>query len=352
MKKSGVWLISFVLVLLLILTGCSEEKKKVTLKEDPYTKSEVIMGTIVKLSVYDKGKKEAINKGFKRIRELAIKIDINDEFDQESEVDKINAASGVKPVVVDKSIYRLIKRGILYSKETGGSKDITIGPITLLWHIGFSDAKKPTDKEIKQRLPLVGYKNVVLNDKKHSVYLKKKGMKLDLGGIAKGFIADEVEKVFQKEGVTSSIIDLGGNVLVHGKNPSHNVFKVGIQDPFSPRGELIGYLPAHNKSVVTSGIYERYLEVDGVKYHHLFDPKTGYPFKNNVAGVTIVSKKSLTGDGLSSAAFSEGIQKGLAFIEKQKGVEAIFVSKDKKVYLTSGLKNKFHLTSKKFKLVN
>lgn len=348
MKRKGIWLLSITVAALLVLAGCGEEKKKVELKDEPYTKSEVIMGTIVKLKVYDKDKEAALEKGFKRIRELAIKIDINNEFKQESEVDKINAASGIKPVSVDKNIYKLIKRGILYSKETGGSKDITIGPITLLWHIGFPDAKKPTDKEIKGRLPLVGYQNVVLNDKEHSVFLKKKGMKLDLGGIAKGFIADEVQKVFNKEGVQSSIIDLGGNVLIHGNSPSGDVFKVGIQDPFSSRGQLIGYLPAHNKSIVTSGIYERYLEVDGVKYHHLFDPKTGYPFKNNIAGVSIISDKSLTGDGLSSAAFSEGIKNGLAFIEKQKGVEAIFVSKDKKVYITSGLKGKFHLTAKNF----
>ncbi|MBC1522014.1 FAD:protein FMN transferase [Listeria aquatica] len=358
MKKRK-WIALLFLALIVALAGCGKSEttdkkqaEKTTILETPYKKTEFLMGTVVTLSIYDKGKEKVLDKGFDRVKDLADKIDVNDEKTRTSEVDKINAASGVKAVKVDDDIYYLIKEGLKFSAQTGGSKDITIGPITSLWHIGFPDARKPSQSEIDERLPLIGYKNVELNDQNKTVYLKKKGMELDLGGIAKGFIADEVKKVFKENGVTTAIIDLGGNILLEGESPKGKDWNVGIQDPFSPRNTILGKLPETDKSIVTSGIYERYLEVDGKKYHHLFDPTTGYPFDNDVAGVTIISKKSITGDGLSSAAFSKGIDEGLAFIEKHKGVEAIFVSKEKKVYITSGLKGKFELTSSEFKMGN
>ncbi|WP_163654628.1 FAD:protein FMN transferase [Listeria sp. PSOL-1] len=357
MKKKGFTIIIFSCLTLLLAScassGNSSGKKDTrNLITTPYAKTEFLMGTVVTLKIYDNGKEAVLDKGFKRVRELADKIDVNDEEKRSSQVDKINAASGKQPVKVDNDIYYLIKEGIKYSQATGGSKDISIGPITSLWHIGFPDARKPAQSEINQRLPLIGYKNIELNDQNKTVYLKKAGMQLDLGGIAKGFIADQVEQVFKANGVTTSIIDLGGNVIVQGESPKGGDWNVGIQDPFSPRGTILGKLPEQNKSIVTSGIYERFLEVDGKKYHHLFNPKTGYPFDNDIAGVSIISDQSITGDGLSSAAFSEGIESGLKFIKKQKGVEAIFVSKNKKVYITPGLKGRFELTSKDFKMGN
>lgn len=184
-----------------------------------------------------------------------------------------------------------------------------------------------------------------MNAKKQTVYLKKKGMAIDLGGIAKGFITDEVVKTLKAKKVTTAIIDLGGNIYVMGKSPK-NVKKdwnVGIQDPKKPRGTAIGTLPASNMTVVTSGIYERYLKVDGKIYMHLMNPKTGYPFDNNLMGVSIVTKKSVDGDALSTATFDKGLAGGMAYIEKLKYADAIFITKDKKVYVSSGLKDKFKL---------
>lgn len=151
-----------------------ETNKKTTILETPYKKTEFLMGTVVTLSVYDKGKEKILDKGFDRVRELAKKIDVNDEEKRSSEVDKINAASGVKPVKVDSDIYYLIKEGIKFSAQTGGTKDITIGPITSLWHIGFPDARKPTQAEIDVKLPLIGYQNVELNDKQKNCLFEEK----------------------------------------------------------------------------------------------------------------------------------------------------------------------------------
>ena len=177
---------------------------------------------------------------------------------------------------------------------------------------------------------------------------------LDLGSIAKGFIADETVEVLKEYDVTTSIIDLGGNIIVVGNNPGGKKWTVGIQDPDqeAARGEIIGKITESNKSIVTSGIYERVLNIDGESYHHLLDPKTGYPFNNDIAGVTIVSDKSTDGDGLSTSVFSKGIKGGLQFIEQFEGAEAIFISHDHKVYITSGLKENFEITNEEFELVN
>ncbi|MFU0787997.1 MAG: FAD:protein FMN transferase [Enterococcus gilvus] len=187
---------------------------------------------------------------------------------------------------------------------------------------------------------------MVFNDDEQTVFLKEKGMKLDLGAIAKGYITDEVVKVMKENGVTTAIIDLGGNVFVMGNSPRGNQkedWTVGIQDPNQARNVVLGSVPETNMSLVTSGIYERYLEVDGKTYHHLFNPKTGYPFDNDLAGVTIVSKKSIDGDGLSTAVFSMGVKDGMKYVEDLKDTEAIFVTRDDKVYVTSGLKDVFEL---------
>ena len=169
-------------------------------------------------------------------------------------------------------------------------------------------------------------------------------MKLDLSGIAKGYITDQLKKVLVKDGVTSAIIDLGGNVYVLGPSPTnHSNWTVGIQDPKKSRGTAIGSIPEMNKTIVTSGIYERYLKVGKTVYIHLMDPKTGYPFQNNLMGVSIVTKNLVDGDALSTATFDKGLEKGYQYIEQKRGTDAIFITKDKKVYVTSGLKNKFKL---------
>ncbi|AQY49885.1 thiamine biosynthesis lipoprotein ApbE [Listeria weihenstephanensis FSL R9-0317] len=358
MKKFYILLTLVLLAIVATACGNDDTKESKTTKESdpeilsqPYTKTDFLMGTINVVKIYDKGKESVLMPAFDRIKELDAQITTSDSA-KKSEVDKVNLAAGKNPVKVNDDVFYLIKEGLKYSASSDGSFDITIGPLTSLWHIGFDDAKKPTQAEIDAVLPLIDYKKVKLDEGKKTVYLEKAGMELDLGAIAKGYIADEVEDVLDANKVTTAIIDLGGNIIVKGDSPKGGDWMVGIQDPFSSRGTIIGTIPEANKSIVTSGIYERFLEVDGVKYHHILDPDTGYPFDNDIAGVSIVSEKSIDGDGLSTATFSKGIKGGMEFIEKYKGVEAIFVSKEKKVYETSGLKGKFKLTDKNFQMAN
>ena len=153
-----------------------------------------------------------------------------------------------------------MKKGIEYSKLSNGLFDISVGPIVKLWSIGLPEAKVPTQEEIHERLPLIGYNDIELNDTDRTIYLKRKGMIIDLGGIAKGYTADVISDILTEEGVNSAIINLGGNIFAHGKKPNGDEWKIGIQDPFSERGGIIGTLVTSNKSIVTSGIYERYIE--------------------------------------------------------------------------------------------
>lgn len=336
----------------MVLTGCSNSANKTTTEssaatkilKDPYSDEQFLLGTYVRIRVYDEGKESALKPAFDRVKELGDKITINQKG---SEIDEVNEQAGIKPVKVSDDVYTLVKRAYEYSQDSQGGFDMAIGAITQLWRIGFDDARKPSQEEIDQALKLVDYHKIELNDKEKTVYLKEKGMIIDLGAIAKGYITDEVVKVLKKQGVTTAIVDLGGNVYVLGHSPrgENQDWTVGIQDPNMARGSVLGSIKERNKTLVTSGIYERYLEVDGKKYHHLFDPKTGYPFDNDIASVTIITDKSIDGDGLSTAVFSMGVKKGLEYVESElnNGTEAIFVTKDDKVYVTDPIKDTFKL---------
>ncbi|MGP5431255.1 FAD:protein FMN transferase [Enterococcus malodoratus] len=334
-------LVLFFGLIAIILTACGSSQPKIN--EKPYEDKQFLMGTYVQIRIYDDGKKSALKPAFNRVKELADKITVNQEG---SEIDEINKQAGIKPVKVTNDMYYLLKEAYKYSQDSKGGFDMAIGSITSLWRIGFPDARKPAQSEIDQALKLVNYHDVEFNDTEKTVYLKQAGMKLDLGAIAKGYITDEVVKVLKGNDVTTAIIDLGGNVFVMGHSPrgdQNEDWTVGIQDPNQARNVVLGSVPESNMSLVTSGIYERYLEADGKTYHHLFNPKTGYPFDNDIAGVTIVSKKSIDGDGLSTAVFSMGVKDGLKYVEELKDTEAIFVTRDDKVYVTSGLKDRFEL---------
>ncbi len=339
MKKKNAYLAFFVLIAILFFSACSK-KEEVKVNKEPYSDRQTLMGTYVEIRVYDDGKKATVAKAFARVKELDKEITINQKG---SEVDAINDAAGVKPVKVSKDVYTLIKKAYAYSKDSRGGFDLAIGSITQLWRIGFPDARKPSQAEIDQQLKYVDYRKVKLNDKEQTVYLEEKGMKIDLGAIAKGYITDEVVKVLKKNQVTTAVVDLGGNVYVLGHSPRGEDadWTVGIQDPNKSRNTVLGTVIERNKTLVTSGIYERYLEVDGKKYHHLFDSRTGYPFDNDIAGVTIIADKSVDGDGLSTAVFSMGVKKGLEYVESLDDVDAIFVTKADKVYITKGIKDNF-----------
>lgn len=315
--------------------------------KSPVKKTDFLLGTAVALSVYHPNTEDLLTHAFAMVKDLEARITVNASG---SEVDAINEAAGDHAVAVSDEVYDLIKQGLAYSEEFDGSFDITVGPLTSLWRIGFPDARKPSQKEIDDALPLVNYKNVVLKDEEKSVYLTQKGMLLDLGGIAKGFIADQLWNFFKKEGVTTAVLDLGGNIVVMGGSPARDgvAWNVGLQDPLESRGKTLGTILEKEKTIVTSGIYERYLEVDGKTYHHILNPKTGYPYENDIAGVSIIVSSSTRGDALSTSMFSIGVEEGLKYVNQKDDVDAVFMTRDKKVYVSNSIKNAFKLTNDQY----
>ena len=328
-----------------IFMGCSKNNKD----SSPLSRTETLMGTVVKVTLYDNKDSNILDKAFDRVREIEQSVSINTSG---TILDKVNESSGVEPVVVDEDTFKIVESGVKYSELSNGLFDITIGPLVKLWSIGLPEARVPSQEEIEGVLGYINYNDVVLNKEDNSIFLKNPNMLIDLGGIAKGYTADEISEVLTENNVTSAIIDLGGNVYVHGTKPTGENWNIGIQNPLSTRGDSLGTIKVNNKSIVTSGTYERFIEKDGIKYHHILNPKTGYPYENNISGISIISDKSMDGDALSTSVFAMGIEDGLSFVESQPDVDAIFVTNDKKIYLSSGMKDLFKLTNTEFTIAN
>ncbi|MDR2977153.1 MAG: FAD:protein FMN transferase [Streptococcaceae bacterium] len=343
-------LLCFLVLLIFSFSACS--KKEAKLLDEPYVQQVDTMGTIVKITDYTPKTQSVVKAALKIAENYDGWVTVNQKG---SLVDEINANAGIKPVKVNNGVYQLIKAADeLSSRKTGF--DVTIGPLTELWHIGFDDAKKPTQTEIDQVLPLINYKFLKLDDAKKTVFLTQKGAQLDLGSMTKGYVARLMKEKLTAGGVKNAIIDLGSSslyVLGHSPRGAGDAWNVGIKDPNDPNGENLGILSAQDQFVSTSGIYERYLEVDGVKYAHILNPKTGYPFENDIQSVTIVGKTNFSyGDGVTTAVFALGTKKGYDYVLKNN-LQAIFIDKNDKVYLTPGLKNKFTVNSdSKYKIAD
>lgn len=335
-------IIFIVLIFSVILTACSSSIS------EPITKTRLIMGTIVDISIYENVKEEIFKDAFDRLKDIENKMSINLNT---SEIMNVNNNSGKKEVPVSSDTFYVVEKGLDYSNLSNGRFDITIGPLVKIWGIGTDNAKVPKDEDINNTLNLINYNNVALNKKNKGIFLKKENMIVDLGAIAKGYAADEVYHLLKKKGIKHAIINIGGNVFTLGNNPKGMPWQIGIQDPLSPRGNYVGIVKGSDMSVVSSGIYERFIEFNGKQYHHILDTKSGYPVENNLMSVTIVNKSSIDGDGLSTTAFALGLEEGLKLIESLKNTEAIFITKDKKIYLTSGMKEIFKLTNDKYTIV-
>jgi thiamine biosynthesis lipoprotein len=339
-----------------MLTSCStnppatEPTKSDPIPSQPLTKSDFLLGTIVDITIYDKQDEAIIDKALDRIREIESRMTINNA--DTSEIIALNEAAGTSAVKVNSDTFDVLERGKYYSELSKGRFDITVGPLVKLWNIGTDYAAVPDPNILKEKLQLIDFSKLQLDRSTLTAKLDDPGMQVDLGAIAKGYAADEVAEILKENGVQHAIINLGGNVLTIGGNMKGNPWKIGIQDPFNPRGEFMGIITIEDKTVVTSGTYERYFEQDGKRYHHILDPRTGYPTDNEVASVSIITNKSMDGDGNSTSVLLLGLEEGMKFVESQEGVDAIFVTNDKKVYITSGLKDVFTVTNSQFTLMN
>lgn len=337
LKKSYLCTI-LTIFLSLIFGGCTSK---------PISKNGIFLGTICKITIFDKASANILTTAYDRVSSIENEMTINKTS---SEVISINSSSGSNYIKVSNDTFNVIKKSLYYSELSKGKFDISIGCVDKLWNIGTDKARIPSNNEIASKLPLVNYKNILLNSKDNSVMLKNSGMLIDLGAIAKGYAADEVKKVLKSHGIKHALINLGGNIVTLGNKPDDTQWTLGVQNPFDSHGSYMGTIKISEKSIVTSGIYERFLQKNGKRYHHILDTKTGYPVDNPLVSVSIIADNSIDADGLSTTVFSLGLNKGLKLIESIKNTEAIFITKNHDVYISSGLKNSFSIKSSDFKL--
>jgi thiamine biosynthesis lipoprotein len=317
------------LMLSLLLFSCAKQV------QEPQSESNLLLGTVCKVSIYDNPSKEAFDAAFYRIGEIDAKMSLHKDS---SELEAVNAKAGEGPQTVSLDTYAVIEEALEIAALSGGAFDPTIGPLVEAWDIGGDNPRKPSQEEIDSLLPLVGYRRVALDSEDHSVFLADPGMILDLGGIAKGYAADEVAKVLEEHDVHSGIVNLGGNVLTIGSKPDGSPWKIGIQDPDEERGGYVMVLSLVDQSLVTSGPYERFFVQDGKVYHHILDTKTGYPVDTDFTSVSIITPRSFIADALSTSVFALGLEKGMALIDSMEDVEAVFFTEEKQIILSEGIR--------------
>lgn len=319
-----------------LLQGCAKSDCQVS-------KNGFYFDTIITITLYHTDNESYIDACFRMATDYENKFSNTIE---DSEISQINAADGAFVTVSDDTI-ELLTEGIRYGDESDGKFDIAIGRLSDLWNI--SDIAKnlesndneadvsvlPDDVDIRDALLHIDDGSIEI--KGNQVRLKDLKVKLDLGGIAKGYIADKMRTYLRSQGITEGVISLGGNVLTLGQKKDGKPYSIGIQKPFAENGTSLGVLKVKDASVVSSGIYERYYRINNEIYHHILDTDSGYPVRNSLYQVTIISSSSMDGDALSTTCFSLGLTEGMKLIEKTKDVEAIFVTDDGNVHCTSGI---------------
>lgn len=338
------------LSLLVLLTGCSAQSINKQ-EQEPTSETQFLMGTVCKITIYDEVKDPAIfEKVFARIAEIENRMTINKDT-VESEIIKLNTAAGDSYVQLSPDTFYVMEKAKYYADLSGGKFDVTIGPLVKLWDITPEQTVVPEQAAIDSRLPQISSQYLLLNKETLTAKLAKRGMIVDLGAIAKGYAGDEAGRILTEAGIRHAIINLGGNVLTLNTKPDGSAWRIGVQDPYKPRGDYIGIISLNHQTLVSSGTYERYFIAEGKHYHHLLNPFTGYPEDNSLVSVSIVTRNSIDGDALSTTIYMLGLEEGMAMIEKLPETEAIFITDDKKVYGSSGItSDNFEITNDSYQL--
>ncbi|HJB27092.1 MAG TPA: FAD:protein FMN transferase [Firmicutes bacterium] len=322
MKKTRRYLFLTACIILLLISGCQ-------LSSVPYQKDFFAMDTYMSVLVYGNNAEQAADACVTEIQRLDTLLDKNDP---KSDIFRLNHAQGAM-IPIEPETEDLLSLARTYAKQTSGKFDPTINAVSELWAIGSERERVPPGAELSQALRKVGYENLVLSRGQAQL---KDGATVDLGGIAKGYAADRAVQILREYGIEHAVLSLGGNVYVLGSAPNGQPWNIGIQDP-DDKQDIIATLSLSNCSAVTSGDYERYFEQDGIRYHHIFDPKTGYPGNSGVRSVTIICESSTQADAYSTALFLMGMEQGIEFYHQQGGFEAVFVLEDGSVQCTDGI---------------
>ena len=345
---------------ILLFTGCGNitDADTSTTGNEPISISSIKLNTAVQITIYDSQDKALLDDClalcdkyeliFSRTNEKSELYKLNhrkDTSDKDTNTDRQTTPYPVSGTAdtwhISEDLAALLSEGLDITRESDGAFDIAIAPLTSLWDFTAEDPKVPDDAAIQKALPLCSSDGVTIDGQ--DITLPSDDIQFDVGAIAKGYIADRMKDLLVKKGVKSAIINLGGNVLCIGSKPDGTPFKVGIQKPFADRNETEAVMDITGKSVVSSGIYERCFKQNGKLYHHILNPKTGYPYDNSLISVTIISDQSVDGDALSTTCFALGLEDGLKFAEK-KGVQAVLITEDYELHYTDGFQDEINVT--------
>ncbi len=256
-------------------------------------------------------------------------------WDPNSQTSFINKNAGIQPVKVNTELFELIERAIKISKLTDGAFDISYASMDRIWKFDGSMTKMPSGDAIEKSVAKVGYHNIVLDKKRVTVYLSKKGMKIGFGAIGKGYAADKAKKLLQEKGVKGGIINASGDMNTWGTQTNGNPWKVGITNPMN-KNKIFALFPLDNSAVVTSGNYEKYVLLDGKRYTHIIDPRTGYP-SSGIVSVSVFAPSAELADALATSVFVMGAEVGINLINQLKGIDCIIVQDTGKIVSSAGL---------------
>lgn len=329
---------TLLLLVLLVFSAFYQRQQK---QKEPVSSTAFKLNTVVTVTIYDSRDESLLDEA------LALCDKYEALFSRtkpSSELYRLNHGTLPKEgnaSVLSSDTADLISKGLEYGNLSNGAFDIAIEPVSSLWDFTSEEKIIPDQAALDAALPLISYKDVLLEG--NLLTFRQEGMGLDLGAIAKGYIADKMKEFLMEKGVKSATINLGGNVLCIGNRPDGNPFRIGIQKPFANRSETIAIMDITGKSVVSSGIYERYFEKDGCLYHHILNPATGYPYDNHLTSVTIISDKSVDGDGLSTSCFALGLEKGMELIDSLPDVQAVFITDDYQLHYSEGFEKEISM---------
>lgn len=320
-------------VFLFLLTGCTSSAPVSPFSSyDKISKTGFLFDTVVSVTLYGTSDETILEECFLQMQKYE---NLLSKTAEGSDIWKINHSDGAS-VTVSPETAKLLSLADTYASRSDGAFDVTIAPVVSLWNFSGEEPHTiPDPAEIAEALTHVDYHNLILDGT--TVTLSDPLSQVDLGGIAKGFIADCIRDWFIENGISCGLINLGGNILTFGKKPDGSSWNIAVRKPFGTSEESIAVIPSQTGiSVVTSGTYERYFEQDGILYHHILDPDNGYPVSNGLTSVTILSASSAEADALSTACFVLGLKKGMELIESIDTAEALFITEDLTLYKSSG----------------
>lgn len=320
---------SFLLVFSLTSCGFFNEKSV-----EKFTKTGFFLDTVVSVTVYSEADSQLLDTCLAQCGRYE---KIFSRTDPESELYKLNAEGGSNSVSPE--LKELLETSLFYSRLSEGGFDPSMGAISDMYAFSSENPYYPSDAEISEMLSHTGWENIIIEG--NSVTLKDPEAVIDLGAIAKGYIADRLAEMLQSEGVESAIIDLGGNILCVGSKPDGSDFKVGIQYPYKDTGKVITTASLSDMSVVTSGVYQRWFEHEGQLCHHILDPDTGRSINNGLISVSIIGEKSVDCDALSTSVFAMGLEKGMELINSLENTWAVFITEDMEIHYSEGFEARF-----------